>query len=118
MLTDSNLYSFRLTFPENGSPSYTILDIEPEREIEASTPSINPQLTRTEGIAIVEQGLEVAHARGLIEIDEPLWQRTQTFLSLIKEGMTAEDAASQAGISQFLIIRLTELGQTSPTLAI
>ncbi|MEO0767890.1 MAG: hypothetical protein AAFY72_00420 [Cyanobacteria bacterium J06649_4] len=118
VLTNNNLYSFRLTFPESESPSYTVLNIEPERETEPNAPSISPQLTRTEGIAVIEQGLEVARSRGLIDVDDPLWQRTQTFLSLMREGTPAEAAANRAGVSQSLIIRLTELGQTSPTLAI
>lgn len=118
VLTNNNLYSFRLTFPENGRPSYTVLNIEPEQEIEPDAPGISPQLTRTERIAVIEQGLEVARSRDLIDVDDPLWQRTQTFLSLMREGTTAEAAANRAGVSQSLIIRLTELGHTSPTLAI
>ncbi|MEO0806043.1 MAG: hypothetical protein AAFY33_07035 [Cyanobacteria bacterium J06643_4] len=118
VLTDNNLYSFRLTFPENGSPSYAILNIEPEREISPNTPSIIPQLTRTEGIAVIEQGLEVARSRGLIDVNDPLWQRTQTFLSLMREGTPDDAAANRAGVSQSLIVHLTELGQTNTTLAI
>ena len=122
VVTDDNLYSFRLTFPETGSPSYSVLNIEPERDIQPDVPAITSQtprpLTKAEGIAAVEQGLNVAHARNLISMDDPLWQRTQTFLSLMREGMAAEAAANQAGVSQSLIIRLTELGQVSPTLAI
>lgn len=119
VLTDSNLYSFRLTFPETGSPSYTVLNIEPEREVAPNAlPTITPQLTQTEGIAAIEQGLEVARSRDLIATDDPLWKRTQSFLALLREGISARSAANQSGISQSLIIRLTELGQTSPTLAI
>lgn len=118
VLINDNLYSFRLTFPESGSPNYTVLNIEPEREIAPDVPSIRPQLTRTEAIAVIEQGLEVARSRELIDVDDPLWQRTQTFLSLMREGIPAEAAANRAGVSQSLIIRLTELGQTTSTLAI
>ncbi|MEM9088681.1 MAG: hypothetical protein AAGC93_08045 [Cyanobacteria bacterium P01_F01_bin.53] len=122
VLTNNNLYSFRLTFPDTGSPSYTVLNIESEQAPETRTPGlnppVNPRLTRAEGIEAIEQGLEVARARNLINEGDPLWQRTQTFLSLIGEGMSAETAANQAGVSQSLMIRLSELGQTSPTLAI
>ncbi|MEO0769053.1 MAG: hypothetical protein AAFY72_06410 [Cyanobacteria bacterium J06649_4] len=118
VLTDSSLYSFQLTFPESGSPEYTVLDIEPERELEPSVSIELPQLTRADGILAIEQGLEIARSRNLIAEGDPLWQRTQTFLSLMREGLSNQSAASQAGVSQSLIIRLTELGKTSSTLAI
>ena len=117
VLTDSNLYSFRLTFPDAGSPSYTVLNIEPESEVEDSPTLQQPQLTQTEGIAAIEQGLEVARFRNLIATDDPLWQRTQNFLALVREGASVRLAASQSGISQELIIQLIELGQTTPSLA-
>ncbi|MEL7051376.1 MAG: hypothetical protein AAFV85_11110 [Cyanobacteria bacterium J06634_6] len=121
VLTDSNLYSFRLTFPDSGSPSYTVLnieqEIEPESEAEGSPTLQQPQLTQTEGIAAIEQGLEVARFRDLIATDDPLWQRTQNFLALVREGASVRLAASQSGISQELIIQLIELGQTTPSLA-
>ncbi|MEL6491574.1 MAG: hypothetical protein AAFQ95_16580, partial [Cyanobacteria bacterium J06621_3] len=121
VLTDSNLYSFRLTFPDSGSPNYTVLniepEIEPESEAEGSPTFQQPQLTQTEGIAAIEQGLEVARFRNLIATDDPLWQRTQNFLALVREGVSVRLAASQSGISQELIIQLIELGQTTPSLA-
>lgn len=118
VLTNSSLYSFQLTFPESGRPEYAVLDIEPERELEPSVSIELSQLTRSDGILAIEQGLEIARSRNLIAEGDPLWQRTQTFLSLMREGLSTQSAASQAGVSQSLIIRLAELGKTSPALTI
>jgi hypothetical protein len=118
VLTDSNLYTFQLTFPEVGSPSYSVLNIEPEREVEIGVIAGEPEFTRDEGIALIEQGLETARSRNLIAEGDLLWQRTQTFLSLMREGQSSQSAASQAGVSQALIIRLAELGKPSSALAI
>ena len=115
VLTNSNLYSFRLTFPDTGSPSYTVLNIGPEPEPEGSPDLQQPQLTQSEGIAAIEQGLEVARVRDLITTEDPLWQRTQNFLTLLREGTSVQLAASQSGISQELIIRLIELGEMGQT---
>jgi hypothetical protein len=118
VVTDSNLYTFQLTFPEAGSPSYSVLNIEPEREVEIGVIAGEPEFTRDEGIALIEQGLETARSRNLIAEGDLLWQRTQTFLSLMREGQSSQSAASQAGVSQALIIRLAELGKPSSALAI
>jgi hypothetical protein len=118
VLTDSDLYSFRLTFPDTGNPSYTVLNIEPERDTELSKPSPLSDGAPAEGIEAIEQGLALALSRDLITTGDPLWERTQTFLLLMRDGLSVQAAARQAGISQSLIIRLTELGQQSPTLAI
>lgn len=117
VLTNQNLYSFRLTFPETGSPRYTVLNIEPDQEVDNSPTLQQPQLTQAEGIAAIEQGLEVARFKDLITEDDPLWHRTQDFLSLVREGASVQLASRQSGISQELIIRLIELGTTTPTLA-
>ncbi|MGB3788423.1 MAG: hypothetical protein WA949_10465 [Phormidesmis sp.] len=112
VLTDNNLYSFRLTFPDTGSPSYTVLNIEPESERNIRA-NIRPQLTQAERLIIIENGLEIARSRNMIATDDLLWQRTQIFLSLMRDGVSAQAAAKQAGISQELITRLAELGQTN-----
>lgn len=118
VLTNSNLYSFRLTFPDSGSPSYSVLNVGPVQDAEQSPPSVLPRGNGLEGIEAVEQGLEIALSQALITTEDPLWQRAKNFLTLIREGYSVQTAAAEAGISQALIIRLTQLGQQSPTLTI
>lgn len=124
VLTNSGLYSFRLTFPNSGSPSYSVLNIQPEREpsreniLTAKKPAAASRMTQSEGLAAIEQGLDVALDRGLIAEDDALWQRTQTFLSLMRDGLSAQAAAQQAGISRDLILRLAEMGEQTQNLAI
>ena len=115
VLTDNNLYSFQIAFPESGSPSYSVLNIQPESENVPTIPS-RPQVAKSRqsgGIAAIEQGLDIALDRQLISIDDPLWQRTQRFLSLVKDGVSAQSAAQQAGVSRDLILRLAEIGEQS-----
>ncbi|MEO1396082.1 MAG: hypothetical protein AAFV90_24555 [Cyanobacteria bacterium J06634_5] len=121
VLTDGELYSFRLTFPETGTPSYSVLDIQPEREAPSVAPAASPvisQMTRTEGLEAIEQGLNESLVKGLIDRDSSLWTRAQTFLSLMREGLPAQEAAHQAGISQELVLRLAEIGQPNTNVAI
>ena len=120
VLTDSNLYSFQLAFPESGSPGYSVLNIQPEREDTPTAPSFPRAIERTqsEGIAAVERGLSIAVDRELIAVDDPLWQRTQTFLSLVKDGFSAQAAAQQVGVSKNLILRLAEMGEQNQSSSI
>ena len=124
VLTDSGLYSFRLTFPNSGRPSYSVLNIQPERSpnqeniLTAKTPAAVSRMTQSEGLAAIEQGLTVALERGLIAEDDALWQRMQTFLSLVRDGLSAQAAAQQAGVSRDLILRLAEMGEQTQNLAI
>jgi hypothetical protein len=124
VLTNSGLYSFRLTFPDSGSPSYSVLNIQPERanvagaEPTTTVAPITAPLTQSEGLVAIEQGLNTALEKGLIATDDSLWQRTQTFLSLVRNGLSSQAAARQAGVSQDLIIRLAEMGAQTQNLAI
>jgi hypothetical protein len=121
VLTNSGLYSFRLTFPDSGSPSYSVLNIQPESAnvsgADSSSSTVAP-MTQSEGLAAIEQGLNTALEKGLIATDDSLWQRTQTFLSLMREGLSSQAAARQSGISQDLIVRLAEMGEQTRNLAI
>jgi hypothetical protein len=120
VLTNNGLYSFRLTFPDSGSPSYSVLNIQPESTNVAgadSSSTVAP-MTQSEGLATIEQGLNIALEKGLIATDDSLWQRTQTFLSLMREGLSSQVAARQSGVSQDLIIRLAEMEEQTQNLAI
>lgn len=109
VLTAENLYQFRLTFPEPGTAPYTALEIQPQ-QTSPQTMTLT-QIEGQRGAALIEQGLSVAEARSLITINDPLWQRIQSFLSLLRTGTPAPEAAIEAGISSALVLRLAELGQ-------
>jgi hypothetical protein len=111
VLTDGGLYLFRLAFPEAGSPRYYSVDIQPD--------SLSDNL-QTQPIAalmgneaqLIEQGLRVAQARNLITQADPLWERVQRLITAVRQGVHPEVAAAQVGVSQALIVRLIELGQS------
>ncbi len=113
VLTDTELYKFRLTFPDAGSPSYYTLEIQPEFSRTSAPAS---QLGGQQGVQLVEQGLQIAQSRNLIAQSDPLWERVQAFLRLLRQGKPATEAARQAGISQPLIVRLAEMGRQATTL--
>lgn len=111
VLTDTELYKFRLTFPDAGSPSYYTLEIQPE-----FAQTTTAQLGGRQGVQQIEQGLQVALSRNLIAQSDPLWERVQAFLRLLREGKSATEAARQAGISRSLVVRLAEMGRQATTL--
>lgn len=113
VLTDEELYQFQLTFPDAGSPDYYALEIQADQNTAPPTVTTIAQLTGDRGADVVEQGLLTAEARGLIAKSDPLWDRVQSFLAALRQGVPATEAATQAGISQALVVRLAELGTAS-----
>jgi hypothetical protein len=112
VLTDSGLYLFRLTFPESGSAQYHALDIQPDSLSDAvQAQPVAASVTGTNGAQLIEQGLRVAEARNLIAKGDPLWERLQNLIAVVRQGVHVEVAAAQAGVSPALIKRLMELGQ-------
>jgi hypothetical protein len=112
VVTDRNLYTFRLTYPNTGKPHSSILDIQPvlSTPAKAALPSDGQS-----GIQKIEQGLQVARSRHLIQPGDALWNRLQSLLNLIRTGTPVAQAAQQVGVSQTLLIRLVELStQSSP----
>jgi hypothetical protein len=113
VLTDGGLYLFRLAFPESGNPSYYSLDIQPDSLSAGVQPqSVAAQVEGISGAQLIEQGLGVAQSRNLIAEGDPLWERLQNLIAAVRQGVHVEVAAAQAGVSQELIVRLVELGQT------
>jgi hypothetical protein len=108
VLTDTGIYKFQLSFPGSGTPSYYTLAIQPDRG--SPRPSLTSS-TRQSGVPLVEQGLRIAQIRNLISERDPLWSRLQTFLQLVRQGVPVSEATRRAGVSQSLIVRLTEMGQ-------
>lgn len=106
VVTDAEVYAFQLAFPDSGSPSYRIVNIEPE-----ITPTQPIAIAGTPGAQLVEQGLAVAQQRQLIAAGDPLWERVQAFLVQLKQGVSLSEATQATGISAALVFQLAELGQ-------
>ena len=109
VLTQQNLYQFYLTFPASGSPEYTTLNIQPESPLTVAS---------SNQAEVMERGLQVAQTQGLIVEGDRLWNRIQTFLALVRGGISASEAATEVGISETLVLHLTELGQQPPSTAL
>jgi hypothetical protein len=104
VLTNADLYTFRLSFPDTGTPAYSVLSLELNNNL-----SVGQGRTLTP-IEQIEQGLRIAQTRRLISPTDPLWQRLQTCLQLMRNGVAATEAAEQAGVSSVLLTRLSEFG--------
>jgi hypothetical protein len=110
VLTDGGLYLFRLAFPESGSPHYYSVDIQPDSL--SDDIRVQPVAAAGSDVQLIEQGLRVAQARNLITEDDPLWERMQRLIAAVRQGVHPEVAAAQIGVSQALLARLIELGQS------
>jgi hypothetical protein len=108
VVTDRNFYTFRLTYPNIGNPKSSVLNIQP-----ASTTLL---ATGRSEVQKIEQGLQVARSRHLIQPGDALWNRLQSLLNLIHAGTSVNHAAQQVGVSQALLIRLVEMGSQSNSL--
>lgn len=107
VMSDRGLYTFRLTFPNAGSPRYSTISIRPNR---ITPKSVATQVRGHSGAELIEQGLEVAAARRLISRRDQLWNRLKSLITLVQNGVQVADAAKQVGVSQQLITRLVEMG--------
>jgi hypothetical protein len=116
VLTDVELYKFQLSFPNSGSPSYYTLEIQPNPSEPQHFPAT--QLIQQHDVRLVAQGLRAAQARNLITERDPLWNRIQIFLQLLQDGVSEPEAVRRAGVSQSLIVRLAEMGQSVPSSAL
>lgn len=103
VLTNEDLYTFRLSFPDSGTPAYSVLTLQERGPVSLPTRTLD-------AAEQIEQGLLIAQRRRLISTDEPLWERIQTCLQLIAEGLSPAEAAEKSGISIELLNRLSELG--------
>ena len=113
VVTDRDIYQFRLNFPTSGSPKSPTVDVQPSYQTTASTRKANVQLSDAQTL---DRGLQIAVSQHLITLGDELWQRLQILLKLMRNGTSAPDAAQQAGVSQPLLQHLVELGQASPFL--
>lgn len=107
VMSDRALYSFRLGFPNSGSPRYSALTIRRNRV----TPiSLANRIQGRSGAELIEQGLQIAASRRLLSRQDALWNRLKSLITLVQSGVQVADAAKQVGVSQQLVARLIEMG--------
>ena len=111
ILTDRNVYNFRLAFPNSGTPKYSTLAIQPDKPLVAAT-----RIRGQSGAQLIEQGLQVAEARRLISRGDALWNRLRSLLSLVRKGVQVAEASKRVGVSQQLVARLVEMGMKTQSL--
>lgn len=112
VVTDRDLYTFQLAFPQSGAPAYSILAIQPDAPSPYATAILTTQIASPAGVRWVEQGLLEAHRRNLVATGDPLWERLQALLEQLKQGRPLREAAQNAGVSEALVVRLAELGRS------
>ena len=111
IVTDRELYTFRLAFPTSGTPAYSILAIQPDMPSPQANAILATQIASPAGVRWVEQGLLAAQQRNLVATGDPLWERIQALLEQLKQGRPLADAAQTAGVSQALVVRLAQMGR-------
>ena len=102
VVTDKNIYVFQIVLA-SGSPTYSVVEIQPDR-IEQSP------LVSIEEITTLIKGYEVAVEREYINTQ--LKSRLRRFLEIVKTEKSVESAAVKAGISMEVVHKLEELGAT------
>jgi hypothetical protein len=110
VVTDRDIYQFRLSFPASGTPKSPTIDVQLGRQTTASTRKPNVQLSDSQTL---DRGLQIAVSQHFITLGDELWQRLQILLKLMRNGTSVSDAAQQAGVSQPLLQRLAEMGQAT-----
>ncbi len=111
VLTDRNVYNFRLAFPKSSSPQYSTLTIQPGH----SAPTV-PRIQGQTGAQLIEQGLQIAASRRLIAKGDALWNRVRSLLNLVRNGVQVAEASRRVGVSQQLVARLVEMGMKTRSL--
>ena len=112
VVTDSDLYTFQLAFPNSGAPAYSILAIQPDTPSPYASAILTTQIASPAGVRWVEQGLLEAQRRNLVATGDPLWERIQALLEQLKQGRNLRVAAQTTGVSEALVVRLAELGRS------
>lgn len=111
IVTDRDLYTFQLAFPNSGAPAYSILAIQPDAPSPHAAAILTAQIASPAGVRWVEQGLIEAQRQNLVATDEPLWERLQAFLERLRQGTPLAEAAREAGVSEALVVRLAQMGR-------
>lgn len=112
VVTDSDLYTFQLAFPNFGAPTYSILAIQPDTPSPYTSTILTTQIASPVGVRWVERGLLEAQRRNLVATGDPLGERIQALLEQLKQGRPLKEAAQTAGVSEALVMRLVELGRS------
>jgi hypothetical protein len=111
IVTDQDLYTFQLAFPNSGAPSYRILAIQPDVLSPYAAAILTTQIASPVGVQWVEQGLLEAQRQNLVATDEPLWERLQALLERLRQGTPLAEAVREAGVSEALVVRLAQMGR-------
>ncbi|MCG9891947.1 MAG: hypothetical protein MH252_12820, partial [Thermosynechococcaceae cyanobacterium MS004] len=95
-----------------GLPKYTTLAIKSDQR---GTPMIEINAYRRGSLEDVEQGLQVAQRKKLLDTRTTLIARVQNFTAMVRNGESLSTAASKAGVSMALITKLADMGQSRST---
>jgi hypothetical protein len=105
VVTDRDIYQFRLSFPKSGSPKSPMIDVPSGHSMTASTKKF---ATPSSDSQALDRGLQAALSQRLITPRDELWHRLEMLLKLLRNGTSTVDATQQVGVSQALLQRLTD----------
>lgn len=115
ILTDSGkIYQIKLVLGQ-GSPPYSLIEINPAPPpAPAQIASLSQEYNR-EILAQLSRGLAVAEAQGLIDTSSPAYTSVRQMIALMQNGTPFADAQTQSNTPTALVSRLRGLGsQSSP----
>lgn len=113
---EKKLYQFRVA-SGTGERHYRTLSVYPDVPLKTSvlpSESESPQLQLTR----IEAGIAVAQTRNLIRPQQPLWQKLQELVGLVRGGVTLQDAARRSGVSMELVTKLAQMGTSSSSFSL
>ncbi|MGB8699465.1 MAG: hypothetical protein WCD18_08625, partial [Thermosynechococcaceae cyanobacterium] len=115
VLTDAGkLYQFQVKAAE-GMPQYTTMAIVADHR---GTPMIDISAYRRGSLEDVERGLQLAQAKKLMGTSD-MTSRVMNFTALVRNGESLTTAASKAGVSMAVIVKLADMGQNpSPSIPV
>lgn len=106
VITQSNegkgsVYLFKIV--KSTTPSYLVFEIT---EVENNQPVNNHEIVQT-----FRQGVLAAKQQNLLQDGSPLDKKVNNFISYLSKGLSVEESANKAGVSNDVVNRLQELGQ-------
>lgn len=114
VVTDRHLYQFRLVFPATGLPPSAIVNVQTNsQDSQKRSGTTFLSFQGMSSTVLIARGLDAAVSQNLLAQGDALWNRVKSLLQLTQSGVPIRQAAQQAGVSQELLQRLAELGQTS-----
>jgi hypothetical protein len=114
VMTDRNLYPFRLVFPATGLPQSAIVNVQTNsQDSQKRSGTTFLSFQGMSSTVLIARGLDAAVSQNLLAQGDALWNRVKSLLQLTQSGVPIRQAAQQVGVSQELLQRLAKLGQTS-----